>query len=66
MIDRSEDRGYVGLTWEDVRAVLGRDHRGTPEDDAALTEHLIAQGAPAAAREFDGFTDEVGWYVRTR
>jgi len=51
----------VYLSWEEVRAILGRPHRGEPEDDAQIVAWLQDQGAPAWVQDAEGWIDEHGW-----
>lgn len=65
MIDRRDD-GCVGLTWDEVRLLLGREYEeGSTFDHALLTEYLIGEGAPRSIRDAPSFTDDSGWYVYT-
>ncbi|MCL8207232.1 MAG: hypothetical protein K6V97_04040 [Actinomycetia bacterium] len=52
----------VTLPWPQVRAILGRDHDGSGEDDQALIQWLCNHGAPAWVADADeGWIDEHGW-----
>lgn len=51
----------VQLPWSVVRSILGREHRGTAEDDAVLIERLLESGAPEWVRDAEGWVDEHGW-----
>lgn len=51
----------IQIQWNRVAEILGHEHEGTPEDDAALVEHLKAQGAPEWVKDADGWNDEDGW-----
>jgi len=51
----------IQLPWSVVRSILGREHRGTAEDDAVLIERLLESGAPEWVRTADGWADEHGW-----
>ena len=53
----------VGLSWDDVEEVLGREHRGTPKDDAKLARALLDAGAPEWVANGEGETDSDGWYL---
>lgn len=55
----------VWMTWDQVRAVLGRDHRGDPDDDAILTRHILDNGGPAwvGDSQHEGWINEHGWGV---
>jgi len=52
----------VEVEWSEVARVLGREHRGTPEDDDAVVAALLTAGAPpwVLGRE-PGYTDETCW-----
>ena len=59
---QGQEHHAVQLTWEKVRGILGRDHDGSAEDDAALIEALQDMGAPAWVTQGQkGWTDEHGW-----
>ena len=49
------------LPWGIVTDILGREHRGTAEDDALLADYLLQSGAPEWVRDATGWTDEHGW-----
>jgi hypothetical protein len=49
------------LPWAVVTDILGREHRGTGEDDALLVDVLLQSGAPEWVRTAEGWTDEYGW-----
>lgn len=51
----------IQIPWPRVAEILGHDHEGTPEDDAALVSALRAEGAPAWADDAEGWVDERGW-----
>src|SRR5690606_26358408 len=51
----------IQLPWSVVRSILGREHRGTAEDDAVLIERLLESGAPEWVRDAEGWVDEHGW-----
>src|SRR5690606_25445511 len=51
----------IQLPWSVVRSILGREHRGTAEDDALLVDYLLQSGAPEWVRTAEGWTDEHGW-----
>jgi len=51
----------IQLPWSVVRSILGREYRGTDEDDALLIERLLQSGAPAWVRDAEGWVDEHGW-----
>ena len=51
----------IQLPWSVVRSILGREHRGTVEDDAVLIERLLESGAPEWVRTAEGWADEHGW-----
>jgi len=51
----------VYLSWKEVQAILGRPHRGEPEDDAQIVAWLQGQGAPAWVQGAEGWIDESGW-----
>ena len=51
----------IQIPWDVVRNILGREHRGTSEDDASLIEYLLESGAPEWVRDAPGWTDEHGW-----
>jgi len=51
----------IQLPWSVVRSILGREYRGTAEDDAVLIERLLESGAPEWVRTADGWVDEHGW-----
>lgn len=51
----------VQVPWEEVVALLGHDHRGTPHDDNLLIAALLAAGAPEWVRDAEGYLDESGW-----
>lgn len=51
----------IQLTWQRVREILGRDHRGDPEDDEVLVAYLLEHGAPDWVRDAEGWIDEHGW-----
>jgi len=59
----SQGQAYeaVQLPWSVVRSILGREHRGTAEDDAVLIERLLESGAPEWVRTAEGWADEYGW-----
>src|SRR5690606_29294912 len=54
-------REAIHLPWSVVRSILGREHRGTAEDDALLVGYLLQSGAPEWVRTAEGWTDEHGW-----
>lgn len=51
----------VQVEWAEVTRILGREHEGTQEEDAALVAALRADGAPAWVQTAAGWTDEIGW-----
>ena len=51
----------VYLWWDDVHAILGRRHRGEPEDDEQLIQWLRDYGAPTWIASAEGWVDEHGW-----
>ena len=51
----------IQLPWSVVRSILGREHRGTPDDDAFLVDYLLQSGAPEWVRTAEGWADEHGW-----
>lgn len=51
----------VQLPWAVVRSILGREHRGTAEDDTLLIERLLESGAPEWVRDATGWVDDYGW-----
>lgn len=51
----------IQLPWSVVRSILGREHRGTAEDDALLVDYLLQSGAPEWVRDAEGWVDEHGW-----
>ena len=53
----------IEVSWDEVERVLGHPHQGSPEDDARLTEALLAAGAPSwvDAPATEGWVDEHGW-----
>ena len=51
----------IQLPWAVVTDILGREHRGTAEDDALLIERLLQSGAPEWVRDAAGWVDEHGW-----
>lgn len=51
----------IQISWGTVRAILGHDHTGDPDEDRQLVEALIAAGAPEWVRDAQGWTDEHGW-----
>ncbi len=58
-----QDRTAVNVSHSDVEELLGRPHRGTPEDDEAVTKALLDSGAPAWAETAEGVEDEDNWIV---
>ena len=61
--DKYTDREYVGLTWGEVKEILGHEHEATAEDDKILLDYLISEGYPKWIKDAEGFTDEKGWYI---
>jgi len=55
------DHKAIHILWGHVEAHLGHPHSGHPEDDDALVDQLILDGAPEWVREAEGWTDERGW-----
>lgn len=53
----------ICVSWDDVAALLGRDHEGTAEDDTKLVDALREAGAPTWAASASGAIDESGWYL---
>lgn len=51
----------IQIPWDTVRAILGHDHTGAPDEDRRLVEALIAAGAPEWVRDAEGWVDEHGW-----
>ncbi len=51
----------IQLPWAVVTDILGREHRGTGEDDALLVDVLLQSGAPEWVRDAEGWVDEHGW-----
>ena len=51
----------IQIPWDVVKDLLGREHRGTPDDDAFLVDYLLWSGAPEWVRTADGWVDEHGW-----
>ena len=51
----------IQIPWNTVRAILGHDHTGDPDEDRRLVEALIAAGAPEWVRDAAGWVDEHGW-----
>lgn len=52
----------LAVAWPEVERILGREHAGTPEDDAWLVADLLLAGAPAWVIGATGWTDPVdGW-----
>ncbi len=51
------DRPAVSVDFDDIEALLGRPHRGTPEDDEAIVAALLATGAPAWVETAEGALD---------
>jgi len=51
----------IQLPWSVVWSILGREHRGTAEDDALLVDYLLRSGAPEWVRDAGGWVDEHGW-----
>lgn len=51
----------IQIPWDVVKDLLGREHRGTPDDDAFLVDYLLQSGAPEWVRTADGWVDEHGW-----
>jgi hypothetical protein len=49
------------IPWGDVTEIIGHQHRGTAEDDAALVAALLKAGAPEWVRTASGWTDACGW-----
>jgi len=58
---RGVRRVAIQLPWDQVAAVLGHPHRGTPDDDAALLAWLHQHGAPAWIDTAEGWIDDTGW-----
>jgi len=61
----NDDRGIpheaIQIPWDVVKDLLGREHRGTPDDDAFLVDYLLQSGAPEWVRDAEGWVDEHGW-----
>lgn len=51
----------IQMPWTVATNILGREHRGTAEDDAVLIDYLLWSGAPEWVRTADGWVDEHGW-----
>ena len=51
----------IQIPWDTVRAILGHDHTGAPDEDRRLVEALIAAGAPDWVQDAPGWIDEHGW-----
>ena len=51
----------IQIPWDVVKDLLGREHRGTPDDDAFLVDYLLQSGAPEWVRDAEGWADEHGW-----
>jgi len=51
----------IQIPWGVVRNILGREHKGTPDDDAFLVDYLLQSGAPEWVRTAEGWVDEHGW-----
>ena len=51
------------LTWEELHKILGHPHQGNGDDDAIITDHLIADGAPYWVRHAEGWTEAEGWGI---
>ncbi|PZN07216.1 MAG: hypothetical protein DIU69_12020 [Bacillota bacterium] len=51
----------IQIPWDVVTDLLGREHKGTPDDDAFLVDYLLQSGAPEWVRTAEGWVDEHGW-----
>jgi len=51
----------IQIPWDTVRAILGHDHTGAPDEDQRLVDALLAAGAPEWVRDAAGWVDEHGW-----
>lgn len=51
----------IQIPWDTVRAILGHDHTGDPDEDRRLVDALLAAGAPEWVRDAQGWIDEYGW-----
>lgn len=51
----------IQIPWDTVRAILGHDHTGDPDEDRRLVDALLAAGAPEWIRDAEGWVDEHGW-----
>jgi len=51
----------IQIPWDTVRAILGHDHTGDPDEDRRLVDALLAAGAPEWVRDAQGWVDEHGW-----
>lgn len=57
-------RHVIDVAWADIEALLGRPHAGTPEDDRAIVQALLASDAPPWVSDASGEADEGYWMVR--
>ena len=59
--DMGDDHEAIQIPWCQVRAILGRPHAGSAEDDWALVDALLDIGMPAWVHGAPGWVDEHGW-----
>jgi len=45
----------ITVAFSEIRELLGREHDGSPEDDQAVVDALLAAGAPEWARGASGW-----------
>jgi len=55
------DHEAIYVRWGHAESHLGHPHAGTPEDDDAIVEQLLLDGAPDWIRDAEGWIDEDGW-----
>ena len=51
------DDNYLSVRFSEIEEFLGREHRGSGEDDQAIIAQLLKDGAPLWIAENEGFLE---------
>lgn len=62
IIGKKVKQGYF-LTWEEVKGILGREHKGSSNDDEKIVDYLVDHTEYSQDWFGEGTIDEDGWYI---